>query len=72
MYSLPEDYDHVFIFLNTSEEQQKAYDEQFSTAKSIINSHYKTKIKTEVNDKGGTMLCMMTGTSEKRKANNYI
>ena len=71
-YSLPKDYDHVFIFLNTSEERQKTYDEQLSTAKSMINSHYKTKIKTEVNDKGGTMLCMMTGTGEKRNTNNYI
>ena len=71
-YALPNDYDHVFTFLNTSEERQKTYDEQLLTAKSMINSHYKTKIKTETNEKGGTMLCLMAGTGEKRKANNYI
>jgi len=42
--SLPEDYDHVFTFLNTNEERQKYFEEQLETAKAMISSHYKTKI----------------------------
>ena len=38
----------------------------------MINSHYKTKIETETNEIGDTMPCMMAGTGDKRKANNYI
>ena len=42
--SLPKEYDHVFTFLNTNEERNKSFEDQLETAKTMISSHYKTKI----------------------------
>ena len=55
------DYDHVFTFLNTNEERSKSFEEQLVTAKTMISSHYKTKIIG--NEKmENTMICMLTGS----------
>ena len=68
--ALPKEYDHVFTYLNTSEERQKSFDKQLVTAKAMIVSHYKTKIigdtKTE-----STMLCMVIGSNNQNKSNPY-
>ena len=56
--ALPSDYDHVFTYLNTSEERQKSFDEQLVTAKAMISSHYKTKI-LGIDKKGSSMICMI-------------
>ena len=58
--SLPEDYDHVFTFLNTNEERQKSFKEQLDTAKAMLSSHYKTKIN--IGDKlENAMIFMVVG-----------
>jgi len=58
--SLPENYDHVFTFLNKIEERNKAVDEKVETAKIMISSHNKTKIiggeKLE-----NSMICTVAG-----------
>ena len=68
--ALPKDYDHVFTYLNTSEEHQKSFEKQLETAKAMITSHYKTKIIGDAKNES-TMLCMVIGSNNQNKSNPY-
>ena len=65
---LPSEYDHVFTYLNTNEERMKTFDEQLETAKTMIVSHFKTKIQG--NDKSSSSMVFMTNTGNRIKNNN--
>ena len=63
--SLPNEYDHVFTYLNTNEERSKSFDEQLDTAKAMIASHYKTKVLQKNNS--SSMIFMLSGDKFKRE-----
>ena len=65
-YDMPEDYGHVFTYLNTNKERQKLYKEQLETAKVMKCSYYKTKITA--NSKVDNSMVFMIG---KYRNKNY-
>ena len=68
-YALPSEYDHVFTYLNTNEEQQKSYSEQLETVKVMICSHYKTKIALSSKSEN-SMIYVVSGYSSNQQKMN--
>ena len=64
--SLPNEYDHIFTYLNTNEERMKSFDKQLVTAKGMISSHFKTKI-LQKNNPSNSMIFMVSGDKFKQK-----
>ena len=63
--SLPKEYNHVFTYLNTNEEQMKNFGEQLVTTNAMIASHFKAKVLQKNNS--SSMIFMLSGDKFKRK-----
>ena len=61
--ALPEDYQHIFVLLNSEEDEHKNNAKvQFATAKRIIKSHFETRVKGDAKgSEEGSMMCMFVG-----------